>query len=194
MPARRKPLPAELTSAAFLSGEAETAGVGRGVLRGPGVRRIGRGIFLDGGCDPTFPILVAAHLKALPRGRTAVDGVTALRLWGIEVGTVSPYRFVTTARHHSIREQVRVRRTSELPGCTQSVLRPLPALVAARHDLDLVGLVVAGDWLIRSAAASLDEVRAALAGATGRDCRRARRAAEHVRAGSESPRETGCGC
>lgn len=191
MPARSKPLPPSLTQGAFGSGQAAAAGVQRGVLRGPSVRRIGRDLFLAADTDPTYPTLVAAHLTTLPEGTTAVDGVTALRLWGIEVGPERPYCYVTTATHHSIRPEVRVRRTSQqLPPCHRSVLLPLPALVAARSDLDLVNLVVAADWLIRVGHGTLGDVQAALVGATGRDCRRARRAAELVRSGSESPRET----
>lgn len=191
MPARRKPLPPELTTGAFGPGRAAAAGIEPGVLRGPGVQRIGRGLFLAASCDPTYQTLVAAYLTVLPAGATAVDGVSALRLWGIEVGAERPYRYVTTAKHHSIRGEVHVRRTSQdLPPCQHQVLLPLPALVAARLDLDLVSLVVAGDWLIRAGRATLGEVQTALADAEGRNCRRARRAAELVREGSESPRET----
>lgn len=154
------------------------------------MRRLARGLFFDADRDPTFSALVAAHLAVLPAGVTAVDGVSALRLWGVEVGPAQPFRYVTTARHHSVRAEVRVRRTERLPPCTRSVLLPLPALVAARAELDLVGLVVAGDWLVRDGRAALAEVQAALAATTGRDCRRARRAGALVRAGSESVRET----
>ena len=159
MPARRKPLPPSLTHGPFESGQAAAAGVERGVLRGPGVRRLGRGLFLAVDTDPTYAALVAAHLGMLPEGRTAVDGVTALRLWGIDVGPEYPYRYVTTAVHHSTRLEVRVRRTRQpLPPCYRSVLLPLPALVAARSDLDLVSLVVAGDWLIRAGHGTLSDV------------------------------------
>ena len=175
---------------AFGPSLAAATGVESGVLRGPGVRRIGQGLFLAASCDPTYQALAAAYLRVLPAEVTAVDGVSALRLWGVEVGTERPYRYVTTAKHHSTRPEVRVRRTSQLPPCQHSVLLPLPALVAARRDLDLLGLVIAGDWLIRAGWATLSEVQAALAAAEGRDCRRARRAAELVREGSESPRET----
>lgn len=166
MPARRKPLPQELTIGAFRASQAAAAGIEPGALRGPGVQRIGRGLFLAASCDPTYQTLVAAYLTVLPAGVTAVDGVSALRLWGVEVGTERPYRYVTTAKHHSVRGEVRVRRTSQgLPPCQHQVLLPLPALVAARHDLDLVSLVVAGDWLIRARHATLSEVQAALAAA-----------------------------
>lgn len=191
MPARRKPLPSELTSGAFGTSQAAALGIERGVLRGPGVRRIGQGLFVAASCDPTYQTLVAAHLTVLPAGATAVDGVSALRLWGVEVGEERPYRYVTTAKHYSTRPGVRVRRTTQgLPPCQRSVLLPLAALAAARSDLNLVSLVVAGDWLIRAGLATLSEVQYTLAATRGRDCRRARRAAELVREGSESPRES----
>lgn len=190
MPARRTALPPELVGRAFDTATARTAGIERGVLRGPGVVTLGRDLFLSSDSDQDYRAKLAAYLSALPEDMTAVDGVSALRLWGVEVGPPMPYRFVTTARHHSVRSDVRVRRARELGPCTQAVLDPVPALLAARTDLDLASLVVAGDWLIREGQAEITEVQAALHAATGRHCRRSRRAAELVRAGSESPQET----
>ena len=106
------------------------------------------------------------------------------------MGSSQPYRFVTTAVYQSRRAGVRVRRARQLPEVRDSAVAPVPALVAARTELGLLDLVVAGDWLLRAKLASLDEVRQALADASGRHCRRARRAGELVRKGSESPRET----
>ncbi len=134
--------------------------------------------------------MLAAWLKTLPQDQTAVDGVSALRLWGVDVGSELPYRYVTTAKHHSVRAIIRVRRTAEMPASVTSVVMPLPALVAARTELDLPTMVVAADWLVRDGRATLEDVRAALRDATGRECRKARRAAELVRAGSESPQES----
>ncbi len=112
------------------------------------------------------------------------------RLWGVDIGSATPYRFVTTAAHRSTRPTVRVRRVAELPALRGAVLAPIAALVAARTELDLLDLVVAGDWLVQAKQATLDEVRSGLRGAQGRGCRRARRAGELVRAGAESPRES----
>jgi hypothetical protein len=151
---------------------------------------LGRGLFVDARCEPTYRLMLGAWLSALPADQTAVDGVSALRLWGIEVGSELPYRYVTTARHHSVRKEVRVRRTARLPDCTKAVLDPLPALLAARTELSLVGLVIVGDWLVRDGRATVEQVQLTLSAAVGRHCRRARRAAELVRVGSESPQET----
>ena len=156
---------------------------------GPGVRLMVRGIYLAADLEPTLAKQLSAHLTLLPL-ETAVDGVTALQYWGIDVGSSQPYRFVTTAVYQSRRAGVRVRRARQLPEVRDSAVAPVPALVAARTELGLLDLVVAGDWLIRAELASLDEVRQALADASGRHCRRARRAGELVRKGSESPRET----
>ena len=68
MPARRKPLPPELTMGAFGPSLAAAAGVEPSVLRGPGVRRIGQGLFLAASCDPTYQAFVAAYLRVLPAG------------------------------------------------------------------------------------------------------------------------------
>lgn len=190
MPARRKPLPEELTKHSFTRAEAGRAGVGPGLLRGPSVQSMGRGVYLDASREPTLADRLVALLRVLPRGRTAVDGVTALRCWGIEVGTEAPYRFVTTVSYVSTRPDVRVRRARELPARRGPFLRPLPALVAARCDLTLVELVVAGDWIVRAKRATLAHVQEALLGATGRHCRRAHRAAELVRERVDSPQET----
>ncbi|MFT4164786.1 MAG: hypothetical protein QM650_06050 [Microlunatus sp.] len=167
-----------------------SAGLGWGVLRGPGVQRVSRGLYVAADAEPTSRTVLAAYLTVLPQGCTAVDGVSALHLWGVEVGTEKPYRFVTTAKHYSVRENVRIRRAVELPPTTNLVVDPIPALVAARRDLGLIGLVVAGDWLVQSGQAELADVRDALAATTGRDSLVARRAAEFVRKGSESPRES----
>jgi len=189
MPARRTPLPPALRDRPFTLARARREKVPPGVLRGPGVRTLVRGVYLSADVDPTLAHLVSAHLTVLPP-ETAVDGVTALWVWGVEVGRATPYRFVTTAAHHSKRSTVRVRRVAELPPRRGAVVAPVPALVAASTELDLLDLVVAGDWLVRTKRACLAEVRDGLLAATGPHCRRARRAGALVRAGAESPRES----
>ncbi|MFT4164031.1 MAG: hypothetical protein QM650_02175 [Microlunatus sp.] len=189
MPARRKPLPEVLRDRPFPRASADALHVTTGVLRGPGIRTLVRGVYLAADVEPTLAIELAAFLSLLP-ANTAVDGVTALHYWGIEIGEPTPYRFVTTATYQSKRPEVRVRRTRELPDCRGSVVRPVPALVAARLDLGLLDLVAAGDWMIRAKLATLTEVQQGLATASGRRCVRARQAAQLIRAGSASPQES----
>lgn len=52
-----------------------------------GTRRLDHGLFLDAACEPTTQVMLAAWLKTLPQDQTAVDGVSALRLWGVDPDT-----------------------------------------------------------------------------------------------------------
>lgn len=189
MPRPRSALPAELSERPFTRDEALRRGVSIDTLRGPTVQRIDRNIYLDASLELTLEYRLAGYLLILPR-ETVVDGVTVLQLNGVDVGSAEPYRFCTTAAHHPTRPSIRVRRVRELPPHRFGTSRCLPALVAARTDLTLIELVVAGDWLIRLKKAPYAKVCAALAAATGRDCRTAHRAAELIRDRVASPRET----
>ncbi len=189
MPARRFVLPPHLTQRPFTRTDALLADVGAGVLRGSGVVRIDRGLYLAAGLEPTRVRKLVGYLRLLPRS-TVIDSVTALQLWGVEVGSPEPFRFCTTAKHHSRRAAVRVRRSAQLPPHQGPVTLPVPALAAARTELGLLDLVTAGDWLLRRKLATLDEVRSGLAAATGRGCRISRRAAQLVRQRVDSPQES----
>ena len=189
MPARRRRLPTELTGRAFTRAVALDCKVTPNMLRGPSVQRLVPGVYVDASVEPTLVKTLAAWLTLLPPD-TLVDGVTALRYWGIEVGEAAPYRYVTTAAHQSKRAEVRVRRVERLPERRGSVVAPVAALVTAKVELNLLDLVIAGDWMIQAKLATYEQVRNGLAAATGRNCRRARRAGELVRKGAESPRET----
>lgn len=189
MPAPRKPLPDRLSGQLFTRTAAIQLGVTPRMLRGSGVQRPAPTVYAEAERELSVAQRLSAYLAILPT-ETAVDGVTALRVHGIEVGSELPYRFVTTAIYRSERQQVRIRRVTSLPERRGQVVSPLAALVAAKSELDLLDLVVAGDWLIRAKKATLPQVQEALRGSTGRNCRRARRAGELVRSGVESPRET----
>lgn len=189
MPAHRSPLPTRLTEQPFTRTDALASGVNAGVLRGPGVVRIDRGLYLDANLELNRVKRLVGYLRLLPR-QSVIDSVTALQLWGIDVGPPEPLRFCSTAKHHSRRAAVRVRRAPELPPHKGPVTLPVPALVAARNDLGLLDLVAAGDWLLRLRLGTLDEIRRELATATGRGCRTSRRAAELVRERVRSPQET----
>ena len=153
------------------------------------VTKVDHGVFLAANSEPTRNRRLQAYLQVLPAG-TLVDSVTALQMYGVDVGSQAPARFCSRATYQSRRKAVRIRRVQVLPPANKCVVLPLPALVAARHDLSLVELVAAGDWMVHLGLASLSEVAAALSSATGRDCRRSRRAAELVRERVDSPQET----
>jgi hypothetical protein len=108
MPAARKGPPPPLAAVPFTRSEARSFGVSDEILHGPSVQLLGHGLYLASGPEPTRRQLLAGFLKLLPDGCTAVDGVTALQWWGVDVGTPLPYRFVTTASYRSQRQTLRV--------------------------------------------------------------------------------------
>ena len=67
---------------------------------------------------------------------------------------------------------------------------PTQTFVDLAGDLDLVDLVVLGDSLVRAGVLTPEEVAATAAAHTGRQARRARRAAAYVRGGVDSPMES----
>ncbi|MBB3327381.1 hypothetical protein [Microlunatus antarcticus] len=177
----------------FTTSQAASPGLGRGRLRGRSVRRQLRGAYLLGDEDPGERDRVAAALLVLPSG-TGADGLTALRLQGVDLGGAAPLRFVTTHPHPVRRPEVRVRRTSTQPQLATvgelPSLGPEDAFVASAVDLDLVELVAAGDWLVRLGCTTPEALVAAASIASGRGSRVARRAAALVRARVDSVQET----
>lgn len=138
----------------FTTARALAAGISRKTLRGPRFTSIhpGRGIWLAADVEQTLEILLLADLLTLPPD-TAVSHVTALRLYGIEVGRAG-------ARHHSTNTSGQTR----LDGITlHRRQRPLPvrlldgirvvtperALVDSATMLSTGDIVRAGDFLLR---------------------------------------------
>lgn len=72
----------------------------------------------------------------------------------------------------------------------QSVTTPSATFVDLGRCLDLVDLVVLGDSLVKAGVTTPQDLIEAARTATGRDARRARRAAAHVRMDVDSPMET----
>ena len=188
MPAHRLVLPAHLVAEPFSAREASAAGLSRSALRSRTIRRIAPRVYC-GNLDPTLVDQVRAHLMTLPRD-VIVEGVTALQLYGIDLGPVRPLKFCSCAGRDIRRQGIAVRRPRTAPPHRGRLVTPIGALLGAAADLDLVELVVAGDWLLRARLSTLPEVRSALAASDGPYGRRRRRAAELVRTRVESPPES----
>jgi hypothetical protein len=133
-------------------------------------------------------VLVAAALKVVPQA--VVVGVTALHLHGIDIGAATPLYLVSTNPHPVRRPGLKVARVSALPPHRGSVAVAEHAFASAATQLNLLDLVTAGDWLLRSNRCRLPALRAYASGFTGRGAVAARRAAELVRLRVDSPRET----
>jgi hypothetical protein len=119
-----------------------------------------------------------------------VDGVTALYLYGVEVGHPLPVRMTTATTAQTRRPGVRLTRARALPRHLDGLAAPIAAWRAAALDLDLVELVAAGDALVHLGLCTLPELVLVAGTATGRGCRLLRRAAALVRDHVDSIQET----
>jgi hypothetical protein len=172
----------------FTTAEAYAAGLTSGVLRGPSVRRLFAGVYVPAEVESSEQVLVAAALKVVPQA--VVVGVTALHVHGIDIGPATPLYLVSTNPHPVRRPGLKVARVSALPPHRESVAVAEHAFTSAATQLNLLDLVAAGDWLLRSNRCRLPALRAYASGFTGRGAVAARRAAGLVRSRVDSPRET----
>ncbi|GAB2568222.1 DUF559 domain-containing protein [Microlunatus antarcticus] len=117
-------------------------------------------------------------------------GVTALQLYGVDVGDRRPVRASTLTRAQTRRHGVRLSRVRSLPPHRDGLARPAAAWCQAAADLDLVELVAAGDALLKAGLVTLPDLQAVAARAGGRGCRLVRRAAGLVRERVDSIPET----
>lgn len=191
MPARRLDLPAPIATVPFTRRVGQSYGLRPSSFRSRGVRRLAPAVFqaLDADAEPALRTVAAAQLHSLPPG-LLVEGLSALQLLGVELGPREPLRLCAPDGHQVKRHGVRVRRLAAPLPALDRVLTPCAAFATAAVDLDLVELVVAGDWLVRLGRTTPTELRAFAAGLTGRHCRTVRRAAELVRERVDSPPES----
>lgn len=139
-----------------------------------------------------FYTLVDAALHLAPAD-AVVSHHTAAMLWGgivpssstihLTVGPATLLRMTGVTAH-------RVKDRTHVMLNRRRVTAPTRTFVDLAVNLELVDLVIFGDTLVHKNQVTVEQLRAAAAVATGRGARRARMAAELVRAGSESVRET----
>lgn len=188
----RRPLPQPLTNGPFTLSRATTLGVSRKMLRGQSFQRLQRGVYAPADRKPAFGELVGAALLVIPADAVAI-GVTGLRLYGVDVGDVRPLRFASRHPHQLRRTGVVVSRVEHLP--PQGRGRPVRAtpehcFLTAAPTLDVLEMVIAGDWLVRRRLTSPAALLAAVEDSRARGGRLARRAAGLVRMRVDSPRES----
>ncbi len=162
------------------------------MLRGQGFQRLQRGVYATADREPTFGELVGAALLVLPPDAVAV-GVTGLRLYGVDVGSLRPLRFASCHPYQIRRRGVVVSRVDTLPPQRRGrpfLATPENCFVTAAQTLDVRELVIAGDWLVRRQLTSPAALLAAAEDTRARGARLARRAAGLVRKRVDSPRES----
>lgn len=184
-------LPA-FTRQPFTHHKARAAGISRTELASSAYRRLLWGVYISAAVrvDPWIDAK-AALLAAQPGA--FVSHHTAARLWGGIVPDV-PFAHVSvpTGTARSDRRDLVVHSSARQP-CTfrgVSVTSPLDTFLDCATTLDLVDLVILGDRLVTKDRISPEALVRGCAAATGRGCRRARRAASLVRAGVDSVMET----
>jgi hypothetical protein len=182
-------LPVALRLRPFTRAQAFAAGVGRGVLDGPTVRRLHHGVYVAADLELRLTTRVEAALLSLAPS-TIASGVTALWLHGAKVGQPMPLRFVSSHPHQVRRSELVVTRVAKLPTRRGQAVSPEHAFVTAALQLDLVDLVAAGDRLVRLRRCTVDALRAYAESYRGPGCVTARRAAGLVRERVDSVRET----
>jgi hypothetical protein len=159
------------------------------VLRGSRFRQLTRGVYITRDSEATYELQVRAALLYLPAPALATS-ITGLWLYGVEVGTPLPLRFVTTHPHPVRRDGLKVTRSTTLPAHHGPVASAEHCWLAAAAELDLVELVTAGDWLLRLNKVSLPGLRAYAQSPSARYRARARTALDLVCERVESPRES----
>lgn len=157
--------------------------------RGRRLRRLLRGVYLVDADEPQLVHRCAAALVSAPADAVVV-GITALWLHGVEVGAPQPIRLATTSALRRRTAGLRLARVQTLPPNRSRIALPVSAWLTACVELTLIDAVIAADRLLRLGRISITELSAAVATATGRGCRIARRAAALARPDVASPKET----
>jgi Protein of unknown function (DUF559) len=190
---RRTNIPSELRARPFHRDEALRLGLTRTVLEGRRFRRLHRLVYVCADVALTIRVRVLAALLVLPAG-TAATGVTALRVYGLDVGRDRRLHFTTTRPHQRRIEGVVVHR--RLRAALRRMWEGIPVttpeqtFVEASRQLSLVDRVIAGDWLIHHGVTTLGDLQRFVDTVHDHGVKRARRAMEWVRERVESPRET----
>lgn len=177
----------------FTRAEALAAGVTPWELRSRRFVRLHRNVYVARTTPRTLSLRARAVLRIAPPG-TVISHDTAAVLWGGSVPTSADIHVRIPPG-----ETFRVEGVATHEG-------PLPPIISRRHGppvtgpeatfcdlaekLDLVGLVVLGDRLVRKQATSPDHLVRYASSWAGRPAPLARQASRHVRAGVDSPPES----
>ncbi|MDQ3156045.1 MAG: DUF559 domain-containing protein [Actinomycetota bacterium] len=186
-------IPSSLASKPFTSGMAEAAGLPRTALRGKRFRRLFRDVYVHADLDLNLVGWLRAALLVLPKD-AVVSHVTALWLYGVEIGSPSPFEFSTNSglvtklaniRLHRRQGRIAVHERGRLP-----VTGPDRTIVDCATRLSFVQFVQAADWLISTGATTVADLMEYADSRHLSGVLRARRALLFVRERVDSPMET----
>lgn len=186
-------IPSSIRRRPFTTRQAVKLGLSEDCLRSRQFRRLFRGVYVEASFDMTLVLWVTAALLVLPADAIA-SHLTALRLYGLDVGRDSKLHFSTNGATHSKLEGVvthrrRGRLTAHLRGMVP-LTGPDRTLVDIATKVGFIELVQAADWMIHQKLTTLDVLTEYVMARHLDGVQRMRRALAYVREGAESPMET----
>lgn len=177
----------------FTREEALAAGISDTVLRGKRLRRLFAGVYILATVEMTFVMWLTAAVLAMPRG-SVVSHVTALRLYGFDVGQERPFHLSTRSATHSRRDGITAHQrlgrihSRQLDGVP--VTGPDRTLVDIATKVSLLELVQAIEFMLHRGHTTLDALAEYALTRHLDGVRRVRRVLPLVRERVESPMET----
>jgi hypothetical protein len=186
-------IPPWLSDGPFRVADAREAGLSEDVLRGSRFRRLLRGVYVRADRELDLLTWLRAALLVLPAD-AVVSHVTALHLYGLDLGPPWPLHFSTNGPTHTRHKGLRLhRRKGRLAPHERDgipVTGPDRTLVDIATKVGFVERVQAIEWMLHRRLTTIDQL-AAYAHARHLDgVRRVRRMIPVVREGVESPLET----
>lgn len=166
----------------FTIDQARKAGLTRARLQGPAYQRVMHGVYAPSGSLDLRTRIEAARL-VLPDDAIAT-GRTALRLRGLDLGSVLPLTFVTKERIRVRHRGVMLATVPELPAHREQVALPEDACAFILDTEPLLKAVTVVDQALRRRLVTNNTLLTAPLTSS------ARQAYAHLDAGAQSPRET----
>ncbi|WP_297784863.1 DUF559 domain-containing protein [Aeromicrobium sp.] len=186
------PLPAFMCHP-FTRDQALAAGFSDTVLRGKRFRRLFRGIYISAAVGLQHRHWMLAAVLAMPAG-SVVSHVTAMRLYGFDIGAVTPFHVSTSSSTHTRHPGIRPHQRKHV--ITPYVMQGVPVTGPDRTLIDiatkvtLVELVQATEVMLHRRHTTMDALTTFALTRHLDGVRRVRRVLGLVRENVESPMET----
>lgn len=187
------PLPPELSGRVFTRADAQRHGISAGTLRGPRITPVLLGVYRYTETELTPELAVAAARLVLPPDAVLCRS-SAIAWHGLVWRPLFPLHFASNLARRSRQASIRLHRHDGtlMPSDVRGVPTTGPdrTFVDCGTQLSLPELVATGDWLLAHGLTDELTLRNYVLQSHLDGVQRARIAAELVRPGSESPRES----
>ncbi|MFI5429494.1 hypothetical protein [Aeromicrobium sp. UC242_57] len=177
----------------FTRERALAANISDTVLRGSRVRRLFKGVYILATVDLSLTLWLRAALLAAPPG-SVVSHMTAVRMYGFDLGDEVPFHLSTRAKTHTRRDGIKLHQrkapisTVHIDGVP--VTGANRTLVDIATKVDLVQLIQAIEFMVHHGHTSMQSLADYAMRRHLDGVRRMRRVLPYARHGVESPMET----